>query len=159
MVSPYGVILCCYLKRFSFALKISFLSNVTVFSCEMSFKTSIELFFFPCLFSGYFHSVGPRIVSIISCVCNQSPFTLFYVVFNSLYRCINAVFNFDESSSFSCSLVHLFKLFSGPLQEWYRVSYKVGDNPSTYLFGKVTAIQFCFEWLSRSPEILFLIFL
>ena len=39
------------------------------------------LFFFPFLFSRYFRSVGPRVVSIVSGGCNQSSSMLFYVVF------------------------------------------------------------------------------
>ena len=45
---------------------------------------------------------------------------------------------------FSFSLVHLFKLFSGPLQEWSRVSDE-GDKPVIYPFDKVPAIEFCLE--------------
>ena len=36
MVSPYGVVLCYYLKRFTFLLRFAFLGHVQVFSCEMS---------------------------------------------------------------------------------------------------------------------------
>ena len=57
-----------------------------------SFKTSIELFFFPFLFPSYCHSVVLRVVSIVSDGCNQS-FVFFYVVFESSYRCVNVVFN------------------------------------------------------------------
>ena len=53
---------------------------------------SIELFFFPFLFSGYFHSVRPRVASIapgiISGDFNQSSSALFDVIFESLYRCL-----------------------------------------------------------------------
>ena len=34
-------------------------------SCRL-FNTSIELFFFPFLFFVYFHSIDPRVVSIVS---------------------------------------------------------------------------------------------
>ena len=42
-------------------------------------------------------------VSFLVAVISSSPW-LFYVVFESLYRCVNAVFNADKSSSyfFSC---------------------------------------------------------
>ena len=72
-----------------------------MFSNKMSlvsrFKTSIELFFFPLLFSGYCRSAGHRVVSIISGCCNQSSFVLFYVVDTSI--CVHAVFNTGKSSS------------------------------------------------------------
>ena len=55
---------------------------------------------------------------------------------------------------FSCSLVHLFKFFSGLLEEWSRISYE-GDNLDIYPFYNVPAIQFGFEQLSRFPEIFF----
>ena len=60
---------------------------------------SKQFFFFPCLFSSYFRSVGLRVVSIVSGGCNQSSSAHFYVVFESLYRCINAIFNASKSSS------------------------------------------------------------
>ena len=46
---------------------------------------SIELCFFPFLFSGYCRSVGPRGVSIVSGGCNQSFSMRFDVVFELLY--------------------------------------------------------------------------
>ena len=51
----------------------------------------MELFFPPFLLSSYCLSVGLRVVSIVSGGCNQSFYTLFYVVFESLYRCVNTV--------------------------------------------------------------------
>ena len=53
---------------------------------------------FPFLFSGYFRSVGPHVVSIVSGGWNQSSSTLFYVVFESLYWCVNTVFSAGKSS-------------------------------------------------------------
>ena len=58
----------------------------------MSLKTSLVLFFFPLLFSGYCRYAGPRDVSIVSGGCNWSSSVLFYVVFESSYRCVNVVF-------------------------------------------------------------------
>ena len=81
-------------------LRLPFLSDVHVFSCEMSLKSSTELFFIPLLFSGYCRSAGPRVVSIVSGGSNQSSSALFYVVLESLYRCVHAVFNAGKSSSF-----------------------------------------------------------
>ena len=42
---------------------------------------SIELFFYPFLFSIYFHPVDPCVIGIISGGCNQSSSAFFYVVF------------------------------------------------------------------------------
>ena len=60
---------------------------------------STELFCFPLLFSGHFRSADPCVVSIVSGGCNQSSSQLFKVVFESLYRHVNAVFNAGKSSS------------------------------------------------------------
>ena len=59
----------------------------------------MELFSFPFLFPSFCHSVIYRVVSIISDGRNQSSFVLFYLVFESLYGCVNAVFDTDKSSS------------------------------------------------------------
>ena len=64
-----------------------------------SFKTLIRLFFFPFLFPSYCHFVDNRVVSIVSGGYNQSSFVIFYVVLESLYRCVNVVFNSGKSSS------------------------------------------------------------
>ena len=72
-------------------LRFSFLCYVHV-ACS-SLNMSIQLFFFPFLFSGYFCSIDPCVVSTVSGGCNQSSLVIFYVVFESLYRCINAIFN------------------------------------------------------------------
>ena len=58
------------------------------------------MFFFLFLFSGYFRSVVPRVVNIVSGGCDQSSSTFFYVVFKSFYRCVYIVSN-DSMSSFS----------------------------------------------------------
>ena len=58
---------------------------------------SSEWFFKSFLFSGYFRSVGLRVVSIVSGGCNQSFSEFFYVFFES-YRCVNGVFNASKSS-------------------------------------------------------------
>ena len=67
--------------------------------CRLLLKTSIELFFFPLLFSGYCHFVGPCVFSIVSGGCIQSSSMLFYVVSESSCQCVNTVFNADKSSS------------------------------------------------------------
>ena len=97
IIGPNGVVLCCYSMRFIFLSKgFPFLTSST-FSC-LSLKMSIDLFFILFLFSDYVCSADPRIVSIVSGNRNQSSSALFYVVFE-LYRCINAIFKADKSSS------------------------------------------------------------
>ena len=88
------------LTRDSISLLISpFVSHIHVFLVRvvgyLSLKTSIGIFFFPCSFSGYFCSV----VSIVSSGCDQCLSTLFCLVFESLYRGVNTVFNGSESPS------------------------------------------------------------
>ena len=51
------------------------------------------------LFSNYFRSADPHVVSIASGVCNQSSSALFYIVFKLLYLCVNVVFKAGKSSS------------------------------------------------------------
>ena len=83
--------------------EIQFLSEYPCFLvwyvAYLLLKTSIELFFFPFLFSVYCRSVTPHVISIVSGSCNQSSSRILYVVFKSLYRCVNAVFNTGKSSS------------------------------------------------------------
>ena len=63
-------------------LKFPFRSQVQVLSCEMFFSRLKRpgLFFFPFLFPSYCHSVVHRVVTIVSDVCNQSPFVLFLCI-------------------------------------------------------------------------------
>ena len=56
------------------------------------------MFFFPFLFLSYCHSVVHRVVSIVSDDSKQSSFVCFDVVFESLYQCVNAVFDAGKSS-------------------------------------------------------------
>ena len=80
------LLFCDAIRRDSVSLlRLPFFSYVRIFSCEESLKTSIELFFFLLLFSGYCRSARPSVVSIGSSGCNQSSSELFYVVFESLY--------------------------------------------------------------------------
>ena len=46
------------------------------------------MFFFPFLFSGYFFSADTRVVTIVSDGSDQSSSTLFYVVFELLFWCL-----------------------------------------------------------------------
>ena len=57
------------------------------------------MFSFSFLFPSYYHSVTFRVVSIVSDGRNQSSFAFFYVVFELLYVCINAVFDAGKSST------------------------------------------------------------
>ena len=68
-------------------------------------------FFF---FFGYFRCADPRVISIASFSA------LFYVVFESLHRCVNTVFNADKSSSSLFFLTRLSKLSLG-CKALYRV--------------------------------------
>ena len=93
---------CADIRRNSVSfLKFPFLSQVQVFWCEMfiSCLKRPELFFFPFLFPSYCHSVVDCVVSIVSDGCKKSSFVFSYVVFDSLYRDINAVFDVSKSSS------------------------------------------------------------
>ena len=52
-------------------------------------------------FPSYCRSVGSHVVNIVSGGCNQSPPPmLLYLVFKTLYWCINTLFNAGKSSSF-----------------------------------------------------------
>ena len=96
----FMALFCAAIRRDSVSLlRFPFLSHVHVFSCEMSLKTSTELFFFTLLFSGYCRSVNLCVVSIVSGDCNQSSSAFFYVVFESLYRWVRAVFKAGKSPS------------------------------------------------------------
>ena len=53
----------------------------------------MELFSFPFLFPSFCHPVIYHVVSIVSDDRYQSSFVFFYVVFESLYECVNAVFD------------------------------------------------------------------
>ena len=74
------------------------------FAC-LSLEMSIEWFFFPFLFSGYFFFLLTGVVRIVSGRSNQSLSELCYVVLKSLYRCIKTVFNACKSSSWHMQAV------------------------------------------------------
>ena len=67
---------CAVIRKDSVSLlRFSFLSNVQVFSCEISHIYHLKCscsYFFQCLFSAYFCSVDAWVVCIISGRCNQS---------------------------------------------------------------------------------------
>ena len=93
---------------------------------------SIQLFSVLFLFSGYFCSVDACVVCIVSDGCNQSSSSLVYVIFESLYQCIDAIKNDGDSFFFfltyivcPCCLWHVRPyasswvfLFSGPFVEF-----------------------------------------
>ena len=137
-------------ERFSFSHKASFFH---VFLCEMLFVSCLKRpcsYFSPLLFSSHRRSVDPC-VSIASDCCSQSSSVLFYVVFKSLYRCINAGFQCWQNLFLPLSLTHIvcqhhlwdampyarsiifffsgpFQFFSDPLQEWSQVYYEGGSS-------------------------------
>ena len=57
----------------------------------------IELFSFPFLFPSYCHSVVPRVIIIVSDGYNESSIVFLCMVFESLYRCVNGVFNVGKA--------------------------------------------------------------
>ena len=81
---------CAAINRDYISLLIfRFLCQVQVFSCEMVLISRLERlssYFFPFLFSSYYHSIVDRVVRIVSDGCRQSSFVSFCVVFEPLYR-------------------------------------------------------------------------
>ena len=85
----------------------------------MSLEVSFELFFFPFLFFVYFCSVNDSVVCIAFDGYNQFSSALVFVVFESLYRCINAVLNAAQSSySFFSWHIQSICFISGFLVHW-----------------------------------------
>ena len=84
IIGPYDVILCCYQKRFSFSLKVSFsLSYLNLFVLEFTnLSLEILIHFFSFLFLTYCCSVCPYIVTAVISHCNTSFFAPF-IVFKS----------------------------------------------------------------------------
>ena len=110
------------IRRDCFSFKVSlyktfpcfFMWDFVCFSLEMF----IELLSFPFFFSVYFCSVNDCVVCIVSNGCNQSSSTFAYVVFESLYRYINAFLRAGESSfSFSWHIIQSVCVVSGPFVE------------------------------------------
>ena len=73
----------------------------------------IKLLFFPSLFPSYCHSIVHRVVSIVSVGCKQSSFVFSYVVFESLYRGVNAVS--DAGNSLPHSFLDTYSLSTSSL--------------------------------------------
>ena len=105
-VAPYLFLLCLVLTVFFVLLSeeiiFRFLNHVRFFSSEISFVCRLKCpsGSFELLFPGNFCSVDDCVVYIVSDGCNQFSIELVDVVFESLYRCINAILNAGESPSF-----------------------------------------------------------
>ena len=84
-------------------LRFPLLTYVHIFSCETSLVSRLKhpysCFSSQILFSGYFWSADPCVISIILGDCNQFSSVLFYVVFKSLYQCVNSVIKDGKPSS------------------------------------------------------------
>ena len=97
IVSPYSVVLSCYHKRSNFfLLRYPFLSNVQCFFTEVllvcRLKYSCSCFSYHFLFPGYLYFVDASVDWIVSFFFNQSSAGLVCEIFQSLYRCIDAIF-------------------------------------------------------------------
>ena len=94
---------CAAIRRDSVSLlKFPFLSHVQVLSCEILFISRLkrpELFSFSFLFPGYGHSIVHSVLSFVSGGCYESSFVFLCIVFESMYGCVNTVFNVGKSSS------------------------------------------------------------
>ena len=148
--------LCCApINRFSFSWRFLFLSHVQDFSCEISLVSHLKyLYIFSSHFCFLVIVVLLMLVFFIKEVIKIS-LLFFYIVFSSLYRCINAIFNVCKSSSsffldtfclrhfwivlpYAFAWVFLFSAsFVEVLKEWSRVSYK-GDSPGFYPFHEIS---------------------
>ena len=109
----------------------------------LSLEISIQLFFLPFLLSGYYCLVDSRVVCIVSGQCNQYYFALLYEVFESLHRCINAIFHTGKSSS-----VYFRHLWDVRLPLW---DFHIGFN--YWSFTEVSRTLLSRHWL-RSPNLL-----
>ena len=91
------VLSCATVRRDSISLlRFPFLSQFHVSWCDMLFirylKQPSSCFSLPFLFPSCCHSFVYRVVRIVSDGCNKCSFVFFYVVFESLYGCVNSVF-------------------------------------------------------------------
>ena len=78
-------------------VRFLFLKHVHVFWCEISLVCCWKCSYI--CFSSHFCLLVIVLVCVVSGRCHQSFFAFFYLVFDSSYRCINAIFNVGESSS------------------------------------------------------------
>ena len=153
-------------RDFAFLWRRLILSHVQDFSWEILLICCLK-YLWNC-FSSHFCFLGIVVLLIlVLCLffsgrCKQSFFTFFQVVFELLYRCIDAIFSAGECSSsfffdafnqsmsslrckFVCIIVSfvvlgpLFKFFPLPLQEWSRLAYE-RDSPSFYPLNEISYI-------------------
>ena len=97
------VLFCAVIRRDSLSLlNFPFLSYVEVFSWEMLFISRLKRPW-SCFSSHFCFLVFVILLSIVCRIVsdgrNQSSVVFFYVVFESLYGCVNAVFDAGKSSS------------------------------------------------------------
>ena len=151
------VLLCAAIWRDSF-LRFTFLNHVEAFLREISLVCPSK---YPhSCFSSPFYFLTMVVLLIIVLlvlflVGVVSIFWLFYVVFGSSYRYINAVLQcwlvlvlllflthtacLMYRHEFFFSLVHVLNFFSRPLQGWSRVFYKE-HSESVYLFDEISIV-------------------
>ena len=107
---------CVVIRRNSFSLlRFHFLSHIHVLfvsdSALKSLKTFMQLFFFLFLFSGYFRSVGRRVVSIVYSGCNQSYSALYYYYYYLLIIVFHWSFTGSKSPQVSRILHSILAVF------------------------------------------------
>ena len=113
------------------------------FTC-LSFEISVELFFFPFLFSNHFCSVDACVAYIVYGRCNSSSLALFYEVFLSLYRCIDVILNVGKSSYY---------FFTWHLQTVYFIFVRSYASSLVLLFSRpFVGVLLCFT-LRMVPSI------
>ena len=92
---------CAAIMSDSISSSVLFLASsmISRVRCPLLVASNVHRVFFSLLFSGYCRSAGPHVVRIVLGSCDQSSTALLYVVFETLYQCVNAVFNAGKSSS------------------------------------------------------------
>ena len=126
---------CAAIRRDSVSLlKFSFLSQVHVLSCEILFISRLKCPWscFPYHFC-FLIIIVVLFISFVSGGCNESSFVFLYIVFESLYGCVNAVCNAGNSSSslFSCPLIVFRPSLADGITmdfEWQQVSPGLQDS-------------------------------
>ena len=145
------------------------------FSCEISFICLLKCpysCFFPFLFSRDSCCIDDCVVCFVSggCYLASSEFflcSLLGVISINRYYANKFYFSFSfwhiqsiniisgmHRHEFPCSLLHLYKFFPCPLQEWSRVSYE-RESSDIYPLGEISVMQFDFEQFSCSSEVFF----
>ena len=98
-LSPHSLhFLFCYIL--SILVLIWLLLTALFFAAIRRDAVSLfKLFSSPFLFPSYCNSVVHRVSRIVSNGCKDSSIVFLYIMFESLYRCVNAVFNVGKSSA------------------------------------------------------------